>query len=103
MAGNNAIQILRSHVPINSSDVFNRAASEAQLLDGQLFWDRDTGWLFIGKQRGDGTLEMLKDLHSIQVDFSDDCLTVCEVQDIWTTATGTMDECDCTNCRSTAD
>ena len=29
MAGNNAIQILRSHVPVNPSDIFNRAASEA--------------------------------------------------------------------------
>lgn len=83
MAGNNAIQILRSHVPINSSDVFNRAASEAQLLDGQLFWDRETGWLFIGKQKEDGTLEKLKNLQSIQVDYSNDCLTEDEVIAIW--------------------
>lgn len=83
MAGNNAIQILRSHVPVNPSDIFNRAASEAQLLDGQLFWDRETGWLFIGSIKADGTLEKLKDLKSIQVDYSNDCLTAEEVVAIW--------------------
>lgn len=87
MAGNNAIQILRSRAP-TSSGTFSREESNAELLDGQLFWDRETGWLFIGSMKADGTLEKLKDLKSIQVDYSNDCLTDQDVKDIWSEAIG---------------
>lgn len=87
MAGNNAIQILRSRAP-TSPGTFNREESNAELLDGQLFWDRKTGWLFIGSIKADGTLEKLKDLKSIQVDYSNDCLTDEEVETIWSEAIG---------------
>lgn len=70
---NKSIQVLRGR-----SQEFNQTTSTEVLMDGQPFWDPSTGWLYMGN--GDS---QLKDLQTIQCDYSKDCLTDEEVENIW--------------------
>lgn len=71
MAGENSIQVLRA----TSTGIAHHATDV--LLDGQPLYDKTNNWLIMGRNSKIGSS------YSISVDYSKDCLSTEEIEDMW--------------------
>ena len=78
MAGNNALQILRTK---QTSENAKTEYPNMQLLDGQLLFDRGNNWLYVGNSALNDT--RLCCLETVHPNYEEECLTDEEVRSIW--------------------